>query len=72
MHTISPRACKLDLSHAEYFSATTDCWCNRGMKLYISYYIDSKWAIKIYCLQTLHVPEPHTANNRLESLQETL
>ena len=32
-----------DLSHVDYYSATTDCWSSHGMKPYLSYtihYID--------------------------------
>ena len=64
-----------DLSRIEYFLATTDCWSSQGMKPYLSYtihYIDHEWAIKSCCLQTVYLPEDHTANNLAESLEETL
>ena len=64
-----------DLSCVEYFSATTDCWSSQGMKPYLSYtihYIDHEWAIKSCCLQTVYLPEDHTASNLAESLEETL
>ena len=64
-----------DLSHVEYFSATTYCWSSQGMKPYLSYticYIDYEWAIKSCSLQTVYLPEDHTASNLAESLEETL
>ena len=63
------------LSHVEYFSATTDCWSSQGMKPYLSYtvhYIDNDWAMQSCCLQTLYLPEDHTASNLAEGLEETI
>ena len=42
---------------------------------YISFtvhYIDDAWALRSRCLQTLLIPEDHTAENIAESLQSTL
>ncbi|XP_065889309.1 E3 SUMO-protein ligase ZBED1-like [Dysidea avara] len=64
-----------DLGQIEYYSATTDCWSSQGLKPYLSYtvhYVDSKWSLKSYCLQTMYFPEDHTASNLAEGLQETL
>ena len=64
-----------DVEQAEYYSATTDCWSSQGLKPYLSYtvhYIDNQWSLKSYCLQTMYLPEDHTANNLAEGLQETL
>lgn len=64
-----------DLSHVKYFSATTDCWSSQGMKPYLSYtihYVDDDWALQSLCLQTLYLPEDHTASNLAEELEETL
>ena len=64
-----------DLSHVKYFSVTTDCWSSQGMKPYLSYtihYVDDDWALQSLCLQTLYLPEDHTASNLAEGLEETL
>ena len=64
-----------DVGQIEYYSATTDCWSSQGLKPYLSYtvhYVDSEWSLKSYCLQTMYLPEDHTASNLAEGLQETL
>ena len=45
------------------------------MKPYLSYtihYVDDDWALQSLCLQTLYLPEDHTASNLAEGLEETL
>ena len=39
---------------------------------YTIYYIDQEWTLQSHCLQTLYLPEDHTASNLAEGLEETL
>ena len=59
----------------EYFSITADMWSSGKMEPYLAvtiHYIDRHWSLKSHCLQTLFVPEDHTAENLAPLLRTTL
>ncbi len=63
------------LQNIEFFSATSDMWSSNTIKPYMSYtvhFIDSDWKLQSKCLQTLYVPEDHTAKNLAEGMKEVL
>lgn len=52
----------MEISEADYFSATTDLWSSHSVKLYTSYtihLITNAWQLKAICLLTLFLPEDH-------------
>jgi len=64
-----------DLKKVGFFSATTDMWSSITGKPYVSYtvhYISHEWKLETKCLQTLYFPVDHTAENIVETLQDTL
>lgn len=64
-----------ELKSISWFSATTDMWSSRTMEPYMSYtvhFIDQEWCLRNRCLQTLFLPEDHTANNIMDALKATL
>ena len=66
---------KSDLQDVEFFAATTDMWSSSTTQPYISYtvhYVDKEWCLQSRCLQTLFMPQDHTADNIAESMAETL
>ena len=64
------------LRNMQYYSITTDMWSATGtMTSYMAvtvHYIDSEWILQSHCLQTVFVPEDHTAENLATALQEAL
>ena len=59
----------------DYFSITADMWSSGKMEPYLAvtiHYIDRDWNLKSHCLQTLFVPEDHTAENLAPLLRTTL
>ena len=58
-----------------FFSGTTDIWSSYGMVPYLSYtihFIDNDWELKSRCLQTVFIPQDHTADHLAEALETTL
>lgn len=54
---------------------TADMWSSGKMEPYLAvtiHYIDKGWILKSHCLQTLFVPEDHTAENLAPVLRNTL
>ena len=63
------------LKSAEYYSITTDMWSSGKMEPYLAmtvHFVDNEWVLQSYCLQTLFVPENHTAENLVPVLQGVL
>ncbi len=61
------------LQNIEFFSATSDMWSSNTMEPYMSFtvhFIDSDWKLQSRCLQTLYVPEDHTAKILAEGMKE--
>lgn len=75
LYTSTRKKVQSDLQDVEFFAATTDMWSSSTTEPYISYtvhYIDRDWCLKSRCLQTLYLPQDHTADNLAESMTETL
>ena len=55
------------LRNMQYYTITTDMWSATGtMTPYMAvtvHYIDVEWRLQSHCLQTIFVPEDHTAEN---------
>lgn len=63
------------LHNIEFFSATSDMWSSKTMEPYMSYtvhFIDPDWKLQSRCLQTLYVPENHTAETLADGMKEVL
>ena len=63
-----------DLARAEVVSLTTDAWSSRATQSYITttaQFIDVDWKLIEYVLETVHVPESHTAEKLAEVLMNT-
>ena len=59
----------------EYYSITTDIWSSGKMEPYLAvtvHYIDKDWVLQSHCLQTLFIPQDHTAENLAPVLQGIL
>ena len=59
----------------KYYSITTDMWSSGKMEPYMAvtiHYIDKDWVLQSHCLQTLFIPEDHTAENLAPVLRNTL
>ena len=64
-----------DLKGAEYFAATTDMWSSSTTEPYLCYtihFVDREWCLQTRCLQTLYMPEDHTADNLVDVMTDTL
>ena len=75
LYTSTRNKVQSDLHGVEFFAATTDMWSSSTAEPYISYtvhYVDKDWCLKTRCLQTLYLPQDHTADNIAESMTETL
>ena len=58
-----------------FFSGTTDLWTSTAGDPYITYtchFINSKWEMQSFCLQTHFIPQDHTGENIKEALSATL
>ncbi|XP_069476344.1 E3 SUMO-protein ligase ZBED1-like [Ambystoma mexicanum] len=65
------------VGRARWFAATTDLWTSNGGKgePYISltlHHISSEWVMQSHCLETLYVPEDHTAEHIAEIFEGML
>ena len=63
------------IQNIEFFSATSDMWSSQTMEPYMSYtihFIDQDWKLQSRCLQTLHVPEDHTAKTLADGMKEVI
>ena len=63
------------LKGAEYFSITTGMWSSGKMEPYLAvtvHYVNEEWQLQSHCLQTVFVPEDHTAENLALVLQGVL
>ena len=52
-----------------------DMWSSTTSAPYMSYtvhFIDPRWSLQSWCLQTLFVPQDHDANNLADVMTETL
>lgn len=64
-----------DLQNIEFFSSTTDLWSSSTAEPYMSYtvhFVDSDWRLQSRSLQTLYVPDDHTADVLADAMIETL
>ena len=64
-----------EMSHAQYFAATTDLWSSTTTEPYISctvHFVGDNWKLQSYCLQTMYCPEDHTGENLASALESTL
>jgi len=65
---ISPK-----LQELKYFSATTDFWTSQANHPYLSYtvhFVDKKWELKSYCLETVSLFGDHTGKNIAEAISD--
>lgn len=63
------------LKSAEYYSITTDMWSSGKMEPYLAmtiHYVNKEWILQSHCLQTVFVPEDHTADNLVPVFQGVL
>jgi hypothetical protein len=63
------------MSEMEYFALTSDLWSSRTSDPYMSltvHYIDSKWNLKAWCLETHFTPEDHNAQNLAEAMKQLM
>ncbi|KAJ8346462.1 hypothetical protein SKAU_G00278630 [Synaphobranchus kaupii] len=64
-----------DLKDIDHFLLTTDMWSSVNMTPYMSvtiHYLTSDWSLKACCLETVYMPDNHTADNLAEGLRSTL
>ena len=64
-----------DLWGVKFFIATTDLWSSHTTEPCISYmvhFLDHDWCLQSRCLQTLYLPDDHTADNLAEYITRTL
>lgn len=60
---------------AEFFAATTDMWSSMTSEPYLSYtvhFIGEDWDLQSVCLETLYLPEDHSADNLAEAFENVL
>ena len=63
------------IKNLEYYSITTDMWSSGKMKPCMAvtiHYVGKDWVLQSHCLQTLFVPEDHTAENLAPVLRNIL
>ena len=64
-----------ELKEMVFFSGTTDLWSSRGMVPYLGFtihFIDNAWNLKSRVLQTVFMPEDHTADHLAQAFESTL
>ena len=63
------------IQNIEFFSATSDMWSSQTMEPYMSYtvhFIDQDWKLQSRCLQTLYMPDDHTAETLADGMNKAL
>ena len=63
------------LKSVEYYSITTDMWSSSKMEPYLAvtiHFVDKEWVLQSHYLQTVFVPEDHTAENLVPVFQGVL
>ena len=63
------------LKSVQYYSITTDMWSSGKMEPYLAltvHFVDKEWVLQSHCLQTIFIPQDHTAENLMPVLQGVL
>ncbi len=66
------RKVKQELKDLDYFSVTTDMWSSANMMPYMSLtiqYLMTDWGLQSKCLETVFLPESHTADTHAPALR---
>ena len=61
-----------EMSHAQYFTATTDLWSSAAIHQLHSPLCWGQLEAAKLCLQTMYCPEDHTGENLAPALESTL
>ncbi|KAM4590974.1 E3 SUMO-protein ligase ZBED1-like [Odontesthes bonariensis] len=71
MYSTARAAVQCELREVDFFSATTDMWSSVNMTPYMTvtvHFLASDWTLKTRCLETVFMPQNHTAENIAEAL----
>ena len=63
------------VTRASFYAVTTDLWTSCARHSFISFtihFIDDKWELKTFCLDTVPILHDHTGQNLAEAIQDIL
>ena len=63
------------LTKASFYAVTTDLWTSCARYPFLTFtihFIDNKWELKTFCLDTVPILQDHTGQNLAEAVQDAL
>ena len=63
------------VTKASFYAVTTDLWTSCARHPFMSFtihFIDDKWELKTFCLDTVPILQDHTGHNLAEAIQDVM